>query len=32
MKIAYAIRYDGLPNPGYQDTDRLFTSGIQISL
>ena len=32
MKLAYAIRFDGLPNPGYQETDRLFTSGIQISL
>lgn len=32
IKLAYAIRFDGLPNPGYQETDRLFTSGIQISL
>jgi putative salt-induced outer membrane protein len=32
IKLAYAIRFDGLPNPGYQGTDRLFTSGIQISL
>lgn len=32
VKLSYVIRYDGLPNPGYQATDRLFTSGIQISL
>ena len=32
IKLAYAIRFDGLPNPGYLETDRLFTSGIQTSL
>lgn len=32
VKLSYVIRYDGLPNSGYQATDRLFTSGIQISL
>ncbi len=32
VKLAYLIRYDGLPESGFQTTDRLFTSGIQISL
>ena len=32
VKLSYVIRYDGLPEAGYQTTDRLFTSGIQVSL
>ncbi len=32
IKLSYVIRFDGLPPPGYLTTDRLFTSGIQISL
>lgn len=32
VKLSYVIRYDGLPQPGFQSTDRLFTSGITISL
>lgn len=32
IKLSYGIRFDGLPPPGYLTTDRLFTSGIQISL
>jgi putative salt-induced outer membrane protein len=32
MKISYVIRYDGLPENSFQTTDRLFTSGIQVSL
>ncbi|MEP6590252.1 MAG: DUF481 domain-containing protein [Gemmatimonadota bacterium] len=32
VRISYLIRYDGLPEPGFQSTDRLFTSGIQVSL
>jgi putative salt-induced outer membrane protein len=32
VKLSYVIRYDGQPQPGFQPTDRLFTSGIQISL
>lgn len=32
IKLAYVVHYDGLPTPGYLSTDRLFTSGIQISL
>lgn len=32
LKLSYVIRYDGLPQPGFLSTDRLFTSGIQITL
>ena len=32
VKLSYVIRYDGLPESGFGTTDRLFTSGIQISL
>ena len=32
VKLSYVIRYDGLPQPGFETTDRLFTSGLQISL
>mgnify|MGYP000900522955 CR=1 FL=1 len=32
VKLSLQIRYDGAPAAGYQTTDRLFTSGIQISL
>ena len=32
IKLAYVIRYDKLPEPGFKKTDRLFTSGLQISL
>jgi len=32
LKMSYVIRYDHLPEPGFKKTDRLFTSGIQISL
>ena len=32
VKLSYVIRYDGLPQPGFLSTDRLFTSGIQITL
>jgi putative salt-induced outer membrane protein len=32
IKLSYVVRFDGLPTPGYLTTDRLFTSGIQISL
>jgi putative salt-induced outer membrane protein len=31
LKVAYVIRYDNLPQPGFLDTDRLFTSGLQIT-
>lgn len=32
MKLSYVIRYDGLPEVTFKTTDRLFTSGIQVSL
>ncbi|HEX3926538.1 MAG TPA: DUF481 domain-containing protein [Gemmatimonadales bacterium] len=32
MKLSYVIHYDGVPQPGYLSTDRLFTSGIQVTL
>ncbi len=32
VKLSYVVRYDGLPETGYQTTDRLFTSGIQVTL
>lgn len=32
VKLSYVVRFDGVPQPGYLNTDRLFISGIQISL
>ena len=32
VKLSYIIHYDGVPEPGFYSTDRLFTSGIQITL
>ncbi|MEP7327230.1 MAG: DUF481 domain-containing protein [Gemmatimonadota bacterium] len=32
VKLSYTIRYDKLPEPGFKKTDRIFTSGLQISL
>jgi len=32
LKLTYVIRYDGLPETGYLTTDRLFTSGVQVTL
>jgi putative salt-induced outer membrane protein YdiY len=32
VKLSYTIHYDGVPEPGFYNTDRLFTSGIQITL
>lgn len=32
VKLSYVIRYDGLPEEGYLTTDRLFTSGLQVTL
>lgn len=32
VKLSYVIHYDGVPEPGFYSTDRLFTSGIQITL
>ena len=32
VKLSYTIRYDKLPEPGFKKTDRIFTSGLQLSL
>lgn len=32
LKISYVIRFDHLPEPGFRSTDRLLTSGIQVTL
>ena len=31
LKLAYVVRFDNLPEPGFTDTDKLFTTGIQIT-
>lgn len=31
MKASYIVRYDGLPEPGFEKTDRILTTGIQVS-
>lgn len=31
VKISYVIRYDNVPEPTFSTTDRLFTTGIQLS-
>jgi len=31
LKISYVIKYDNLPEPGFEKTDRLLTSGVQIT-
>lgn len=31
VKLSYVLRYDNLPQPGFQEMDRLFTTGIQIT-
>jgi putative salt-induced outer membrane protein len=32
IKISYVIRYDKLPEAGFEKTDRLLTSGLQVTL
>jgi putative salt-induced outer membrane protein YdiY len=32
VKVSYVIRYDGQPAAGFYSTDRMFTSGIQVTL
>lgn len=32
VKLSYVVHFDGVPEPGYETTDRLFTSGIQVTL
>jgi putative salt-induced outer membrane protein YdiY len=31
MKAGYLIRYDGLPEPGFVKTDRILTTGLQVT-
>lgn len=31
LKISYVVRFDNLPEPGFEKTDRLLTSGVQIT-
>ncbi len=31
LKLAYVVRFDHLPEPGFQKTDRIFTTGVQIT-
>lgn len=31
MKLAYVVRFDNLPEPGFRKTDRIFTAGLQLS-
>jgi putative salt-induced outer membrane protein YdiY len=30
LKATYVIRFDNQPEPGFKDTDRVFTTGLQI--
>ena len=32
IALTYLVRFDNLPEPGFQKTDKFFTTGIQISL
>ncbi|HXV85940.1 MAG TPA: DUF481 domain-containing protein [Gemmatimonadales bacterium] len=32
LKLSYVVRYDNLPEPGFQKTDRILTAGVQIVL
>ena len=31
LKLSYVIRFDNLPEPGFKKTDRLLTSGVQVT-
>ena len=31
LKLGYVVRFDNLPEPGFKETDRIFTSGIQVN-
>jgi putative salt-induced outer membrane protein YdiY len=31
LRVEYQVRYDNLPEPTFQTTDRIFTTGIQVS-
>jgi putative salt-induced outer membrane protein len=30
MKLSYVLRYDNLPEPGFEKSDRIFTAGVQV--
>ena len=32
LKVSYAIRFDNLPEPGFETTDRLLTTALQLTL
>lgn len=32
IKLGYNIRFDNLPEPGFRKTDRLFTTGLQVTM
>lgn len=32
IKLSYVIHFDNLPEPGFKKTDRLFTSGVQVTM
>lgn len=32
LRVSYVIRFDNLPEPGFETTDRILTTGLQISL
>jgi putative salt-induced outer membrane protein YdiY len=31
LKLSYVIRFDNQPEPGFKKTDRLLTSGVQVT-
>ncbi len=31
LKVSYVIRYDNMPQPGFSELDKLFTTGIQLT-
>ncbi|MGH7606068.1 MAG: DUF481 domain-containing protein, partial [Gemmatimonadales bacterium] len=32
LRVSYLIRFDNLPEPGFERTDRVLTTGVQVSL
>jgi putative salt-induced outer membrane protein len=31
LRLSYVVRFDNVPEPGFQKTDRIFSSGLQVS-
>jgi hypothetical protein len=31
LRVSYLIRFDNLPEPGFETTDRILTTGVQIA-